>query len=72
MEDARRRLAQYELYVGDFYRQRGKWPGAAHRYERVLAEYSGLGLDEDALFGLHEVYGQLGETEKANAALERI
>lgn len=70
--DARKRLARYELYVGDFYLRREKWPGAAHRFERLLAEYAGLGLDEEALFGLHEAYGHMGESEKATRALERI
>ncbi|MEN9796618.1 MAG: hypothetical protein RL653_314 [Pseudomonadota bacterium] len=70
--DARTRLARYELYVGDFYLKRGKWPGAAQRFERLLAEYAGLGLDEEALFGLHEAYGNMGEGEKATRALERI
>ena len=70
--DARKRLARYELYVGEFYLKRGKWPGAAHRFERVVAEYAGLGFDEQALFGIHEAYGHLGETEKAQRALERI
>jgi outer membrane protein assembly factor BamD len=70
--DTRKRLARYELYVGEFYLKRGKWPGAAQRFERLLADFAGLGMDEDALFGLHAAYGQMGETEKATSALERI
>jgi len=70
--DARTRAARYELYVGDFYLKRGKWQGAAARFERVVREYPGLGLDEEALFGLHAAYGQLGEMEKAQAALQKV
>ena len=70
--DARTRIARYELYVGDFYLKRGKWLGAAGRYERVVREYPGLGLDEEALFGLHAAYEQLGEAEKAHAALQKV
>jgi outer membrane protein assembly factor BamD len=44
----------------------------ANRLETVASEYQGLGLDEEALFGLHNAYTHLKEKEKARKALEEI
>ncbi|MFL5321252.1 MAG: outer membrane protein assembly factor BamD [Myxococcaceae bacterium] len=71
-DDAKTRLARHEMYVGDFYRKREKWAGAAGRYETVVKNYSGLGFDEDALFGMYESYSKLGQSDKAKAALQMV
>jgi outer membrane protein assembly factor BamD len=71
-DEARRRLAQHELYAADFYKRREKWAAVAGRLSVVIRDYSGLGYDERALFGLHEAYGQLKDPEKAKAALQLI
>ena len=70
--DARRRLARHEMYVASFYAKRERWRAVANRLETVAAEYQGLGLDEEALFGLHDAYTRLNEKEKARKALEEI
>lgn len=71
-DEAKTRLARHEMYVGDFYRKREKWAGAANRYEMVVSHFPGLGFDEDALFGMYEAYSKLNQPEKANAALKLI
>jgi outer membrane protein assembly factor BamD len=38
--EARGRLADVDLYAAAFYEQRGKWQGAAWRYERVANEFA--------------------------------
>ena len=70
--DTRRRLARHEMYVASFYAKRERWRAVAHRLETVATEYQGLGLDEQALFGLHDAYTRLNEKEKARKALEEI
>jgi outer membrane protein assembly factor BamD len=72
LEDTRRRLAQHELYVADFYAKRNKWAAVANRLETVAEKYTGLGYDESVLFRLHEVYGKLKDKDRAEDALRKI
>lgn len=70
--DARRRLAQHELYAADFYTKRQRWPAVAGRLETLVTKYPGTGLDKDAYLRLHYTYGKLGDARKASDALERL
>ena len=72
LDDARRRLAEHELYVADFYRKRERWKGMAQRLEGLLQKYPGTPHDEEALFKLHEAYVKLNDTEKAQATLRKV
>lgn len=72
VDQTRRRLAEHELYVADFYEKRGKWNAVAGRLETLVAQYSGLGYDEKALFRLHDVYTKLNDSTRAQDALRRI
>lgn len=72
LDDTRRRLAQHELYVADFYAKRDKWPAVAQRLETVAQKFSGLGYDETVLFRLHDVYGKMKDKSRAEDALRRI
>lgn len=65
-------LARHELYVGDFYASRGKWRGAATRYETMLRTYPNVGYDEEATFKLVEALLQLDDWEGAAEALRRF
>jgi outer membrane protein assembly factor BamD len=71
-EEARKRLAQHELYVAGFYRKREKWGAVIGRLNTVVETYSGLGFDEEALFGLHEAYTKLGDQQRAQETLRKI
>lgn len=71
-EEARKRLAQHELYVAEFYRKREKWGAVIGRLNEVVDTYSGLGFDEQALFGLHEAYTKLGDQQRAQETLRKI
>src|SRR5262249_45370554 len=50
--EARRRLAEHENYVADFYYQRQHYLSASYRYSALLKNFSKLGYDEEALFRL--------------------
>lgn len=72
VDETRARLAKHELYVAAFYAKREKWVAVANRLENVVAKYPGGGLDERALFQLHDVYLKLKDPERAQEALRRI
>ena len=50
----RKRLAEKEFYVGNFYFSRGKYKAALGRFETIAREYPGVGLDEKVRYFLEE------------------
>lgn len=68
----RRRLADHEMYVAQFYLRRGNPRGAAMRLTHLLDAYSGVGLDAQALFLLARSYIELGDVRKARTALDDL
>ena len=69
---ARRRLAEHELAVADFYQRTGKYQAAAGRYEVILRDYADLDYAERALFELAVCYRKLREDEKAERVYEQL
>jgi len=56
MAEARKKLAEHENYVADFYYERKHYLSASYRYAALLQEYSNLGYDEEALYRLGKCY----------------
>jgi outer membrane protein assembly factor BamD len=71
-DEARKRLCEHELYVARFYRKRERWGAVVGRLNTVVETYSGLGFDEEALFGLHEAYTKLGDPQRAQETLRKV
>jgi outer membrane protein assembly factor BamD len=69
---ARRRIAEHELYVADFYRRTGKYQAAAGRYEVVLRDFADLGYADRALFELGGCYRMLRDDEKAERFYDQL
>jgi outer membrane protein assembly factor BamD len=69
LAQARRRLADHEFYVAKFYLKRENYKAASMRLTYLLKNYSGLGLDAQALFLLARSYLELGDVERARDAL---
>lgn len=69
---ARRRLADHELYVATFYLTRNNPRAAALRLTYLLKNYTGLGLDPQALFLLARAYLELKDVDKAVVALKDL
>lgn len=69
---ARRRLAEHELTVADFYRRASKFRAAAGRYELVLKDFADLGLADRVLYELGCCYRELREEEKAAQTFEQL
>lgn len=72
LSTARRRLADHELYVAEFYLDRDNPTAAKMRLRYLLKNYSGLGLDPQALFLLARSYVELGEVAQAQTALQDL
>ena len=72
LREAKRRLADHEMYVANFYLDRKNARGAMMRLKYLLNNYSGLGLDAKALYLLAVSYLQLGDVKKARTALDDL
>lgn len=69
---ARRRLASHEMLVGLFYLKRDKFEGARGRFQTVLDQYTGTGIEPKALFYLGEAYAGLGQEQKSLEAYQQV
>jgi outer membrane protein assembly factor BamD len=70
--DARKRLAEHELYVARFYEKRERWKAVAQRLENLLKRYPGTPYEEEALFDLHSAYVKLNDTQRAQDTLKQV
>ena len=68
----RRRIAEHELNVADFYSRTGKYRAAAGRYEVVLRDYADSGYAERVLYELGECYSRLRDQQKAEQFHEQL
>lgn len=72
LKQARRRLAEHEWYVAEFYAKRNLWAGAANRLETLVREYPGTPHEQEALMKLAEAYLKLDERFRAQQALQQL
>lgn len=68
----RERLARHELYVAGFYLKRERWKAAQQRAEGLLAQYAGLGLDDEALLIAAKSLLKQDKRAEAKTALDRL
>lgn len=64
----RNRLADYEIYVAQYYMARGAWLAAANRAQFALEAYNGAPATPQALMIMIEAYDQLGMLDFAEDA----
>lgn len=65
-------LAGKEKYIADFYFIREMFNSALGRYEDLLRRYSGLGLDDEALYGAAVSAYRIDEKEKAEQYYNKL
>lgn len=65
LAEARTRIARRHFYIGKFYHRTGEYMAAIPRFNEVVTNYTGLGLDERALYFLGDSYVRLKEKERA-------
>ncbi len=72
LTEAKKKLAEHENYVADFYFLRRHYLSASYRYSALLQDYSNLGYDEEALFRLGKSYFNIRMYGNAKDALRRL
>lgn len=70
--EARKRLAEHENYVADFYYQRGHYLSASYRYAALLSDYPNLGYEEEALYRLAQSYYHIRMFSNAQDTVRRF
>ena len=68
----RKRLADHEFYVGDFYYQHGRFRAAASRFEELLVKFPKISEEDKTLFFLGKSYLELDQGEKAREAFSKM
>jgi len=70
--EARKRLAEHEAYVADFYFRRKHYLSASYRYSALLKDFSQLGYDEESLYRLGQSYANVLMWGNAKDAYQRL
>lgn len=63
--EARAKIAQRHFYVGRIYHRTGEYMAAIPRFQEIVTNYTGLGLDEKALYLMGDSLVRLKEKERA-------
>jgi len=70
--EVRTRLAEKEVYIGNFYRKRDVCEAAVERYKVVLEEYKDLGFDERMYFEIGKCYLEMDKKDEAKYYLDML
>jgi len=65
LQECRKKLAEKEFYVGNFYFKQGKYKAALSRFEAIANEYPGIGLDYKVAYFIEESKKRLTNQEAA-------
>ncbi len=68
----KKRLADHEFYVGNFYYTHGRFDAAAWRFEGLLEKFPKVPEEDKTLYLLGKSYLELGLWEKAEVAFMKI
>jgi outer membrane protein assembly factor BamD len=63
LKECKKRLAEYEFYVGEIYFNMKKYNAALKRFDTIVKNYSNLGLDYKVNIMLEETKKQIANTE---------
>jgi len=72
IEICRKRLADHEFYVGNFYYKRGNVLAASLRFQASLTKFPGTPEEDKTLFLLGKSYAELDQGEKARATFTKL
>jgi outer membrane protein assembly factor BamD len=65
-------LAEYELYVGNFYFKKGSYQAAVQRFNGLLKDYPDSKNESEALYYLGLSYENMGQRDEAIYALNLL
>jgi len=68
----KRRLAERELYIAEFYFKNSRYKGALGRLRDILKTYPDAGLSDKTLYMIGESYDKLGEKSLALEAFNNL
>ncbi len=68
----KKRLADHEFYIGNFYYKRGNFQAAASRFEGLLEKFPKDSDEDKTLYLLGKSYLELGRWEKAKVTFMKI
>ena len=69
-EDCRKKLAEKELYIANFYFKMKQYEAAAGRFRTILKKYRGVDFEEKALFHLAMCYHELKDKKSEKETLD--
>lgn len=72
LAQARAQLAEHEWYAAEFYAKRGRWAGAAGRYEALVKTYPGSKREVEALLRMADAWEKLDDKFRARQALQQL
>lgn len=72
LKDCRKRLAEQELFVANFYLRYDKFKAAEKRFHYALNNFPDVDIQEEALVGLYKLYKKQKNEEKAKAIFETL
>jgi outer membrane protein assembly factor BamD len=72
IEICRKRLADHEFYIGNFYYKRDRFDAASLRFQGLLEKYPKMPDEDRTLFLLEKSYLELDEGEKARGIFNRL
>jgi outer membrane protein assembly factor BamD len=68
----KKRLADHEFYIGNYYYKQGRFQSAASRFEEVLMKFPKDPDEDKTLYFLGKSYLELEQWDKAEAAFRKI
>lgn len=71
-KECRKRLAEQEIFVGNFYLRYDKYKSAEKRFLYALKNFPDVPIQEEALFGLYKVYKGKKDEDKIKKIVELI
>lgn len=70
IRECKSKLAEHEFYIGNFYFKQKKYEAALQRFEIIVRDYAGVGLDLKVEAYIAETKARLAEEEKAKKLKE--
>jgi outer membrane protein assembly factor BamD len=72
IEICKKRLADHEFYVGNYYYKNGNYKAASQRFQNLLENFPNMHQEDKTLFLLGKCYVELEQEEKARKAFTKI
>lgn len=72
MEVCKKRLADHEFYIGNYYYKKGKYEAAVSRFEGLTEKFPKRAEEDKTLYLLGKSYLELDQWEKARNAFSKI